>query len=346
MGTNNKTYGQSAKMLLIRDYLYENTRMDSDPAHVAHIEDIQKHLQEKYEIKANRKTIISDIKRLRDEAGVPVITDRRRNGYTITEPKFTEKELKQIIDSVQSSYFIPEAHAKALTKKISSLADRFTRKNLDRSAFVSNRVVSISENIMGQTDRIYEAITANSTIKFNYFHYTFNQEKRYSKNGNPYEVSPFAVYWNNSKAYLYAYLSDKREFRFFRLDRMERISLPTGTPRDGGKEFKDIIKSGAQGLQGDGVVFDMYKGPTSIVRLICINKLADAIKDKFPATGMVIPLDKDHFQVSVKVQLSPPFYAWVATFGKQMRIDSDKTAVDGMKEFLKKSLSNYESAEG
>lgn len=345
MGTNNKSYGQGAKLLLIRDYLYEHTRMDNDKNHVAHIEDIQKHLLDNYDIKANRKTIISDIQRLRKEAKIPVITDRRRNGYVIDKPTFTAKELKQIVDSVQSSYFLPESHAKTFTKKIKGLTDAFTRKELDRTAIVANRVTSISENTMGQTDRLYEAIAANSTVKFNYFHYTINQEKRYSKNGEPYEVSPFAIYWNNSKAYLYAYLPEKQEFRFFRLDRMERISLPTGKPREGGKEFKDIIKSGAQGLQGDGVVFDMYKGPTSIVRLVCVNRLADAIKDRFPSTGMVIPLDKDHFQVSVKVQLSPPFYAWIATFGKQMRITSDKAAVEGMKEFLKKSLSNYESAE-
>ena len=64
MGTNNKSYGQGVKLLLIRNYPYEHTRMDNDKNHVAHIEDIQKHLLDNYDIKANRKTIISDIQRL------------------------------------------------------------------------------------------------------------------------------------------------------------------------------------------------------------------------------------------------------------------------------------------
>ena len=42
------------------------------------------------------------------------------------------------------------------------------------------------------------------------------------------------------------------------------------------------------------------------------------------------------------VELSPPFYAWVATFGKSMKILSPEPAVEGMKKFLQKAAEMYQ----
>ena len=342
---NNKSYGQSMKPLLIRDYLYENTRNDGIKGHEAHIEEIQNYLSKNYDIKASRKTIISDIKLLREAAKVPVKTDRIRNGYTITRRDLGKDDLRLIIDSIQSASFITARKADYLTDVIKGLTDIHTRRELDRKAMVAERINDLSESVSIQASKIYDAIATDSTIKFSYFHYTYNQEKRYSKNGAQYEVSPFATYWNNGRLYLFAYLSEKKEFRFFRADRMERISLPTGRAREGKEEYRKLNPRSADALQGKAIVFDMYRGPEAIVRLRCINKLYDVIRDRFPSTGMVFPDGPNHFQLSVKVQLSPPFYAWVATFGKQMQILGNLDALNGMKDFLRKASANYDLTE-
>ena len=52
--------------------------------------------------------------------------------------------------------------------------------------------------------------------------------------------------------------------------------------------------------------------------------------------------DEGHFTVNVPVELSPPFYAWVATFGRSIKILSPEPAVKGMKDFLQKSFEMYQ----
>ena len=57
---------------------------------------------------------------------------------------------------------------------------------------------------------------------------------------------------------------------------------------------------------------------------------------------MMIPADEGHFTVNVPVELSPPFYARVATFGRSIKILSPEPAVKGMKDFLQKSFEMYQ----
>ena len=85
----------------------------------------------------------------------------------------------------------------------------------------------------------------------------------------------------------------------------------------------------------------MYSGDECMVRLRVQNRLADAVIDKFGKETIMTPADENHFTVLLPVEISPPFFAWVATFGKGMQILSPAPAVDGMKDFLKKALEMY-----
>lgn len=85
----------------------------------------------------------------------------------------------------------------------------------------------------------------------------------------------------------------------------------------------------------------MYHGEAYNVRIRVHNRLADAVIDQFGKDTIMVPYDDNHFTVNVPVELSPPFYAWVATFGKSMKILSPEPAVEGMKKFLQKAAEMY-----
>ena len=53
--------------------------------------------------------------------------------------------------------------------------------------------------------------------------------------------------------------------------------------------------------------------------------------------------DEAHFLVNVPVELSPPFYAWIASFGRQVKILSPEKVVNGMRDFLQKSMDMYKN---
>lgn len=322
----------AVKILIIKDFLLSNTNKD----HYVTSADIIKHL-ESFGINADRKTIFADIDRLEYDYGMKI--DRvRKKGYRALEPPFEANELRLMVDSVQSAKFITQKEAQTITKKIQNLSDVFTKPSLNRTSYVGERIRNMKESVVSNTDRIYEAIAKDNQISFKYAHATPSPDKkRYSKKGSPYIVSPFALYWNEGNYYLYAYLSDKEEFRYFRIDRMEYIQLPLQLRREGVDRFKATTFTNKRKHK----IFRMYQGEEYVVKIRFINHLADAVIDEFGKDLMFVPCDDNHFEVNLPVQVSPPFYSWVAMFGRSAQILSPPEVVDEMKRFSESVYDMY-----
>ena len=328
-----RSSGQGVKLLYIRDYLYHHATRE----HPQNANAIQAFLASKG-IEASTKTIYNDILRLQEDFGVPIEYNASKWGYYITEPEFKPYELRLMVDSIQSSKFITQAEARTISHKITKLADVYTKPSLtDRHALVSDRVWSANEDVVREADRIHQAIANNRKIRFSYFHYTPNKDnpKKYSKKGDFYTVSPYAMLWDNGNYYLYAYMDDGK-FHTFRIDRMERISNPLQEERDGQKEFKEEALT-AQEYK----VFQMFRGDKVKVRVRFINRLADAVIDQFGKDTVLVPVDEGHFVSVLPVELSPPFFAWIATFGHAVKILSPEIAITKMRKFIKEADDMY-----
>lgn len=284
-------------------------------------------------IEIDRKTLYTDMEFLRSTMEISVVFDKTRNGYYVENPAFAPYELRLMVDSIQASKFITQAKARELCRKIEALTDRHTRATLNRQAYVAERVRSMNESVVTEADHIHEAIAADNKVSFRYFHYTYDKKQQYSKQGERYLVSPFALLWDNGNHYLYAF--DGRKFRYFRVDRMENIRLIPAA-REGKEQY-----SAKKAAHQEAKVFQMYAGTTYPVRLRFRNELADAVIDQFGKEVMMIPADDEHFTVTVPVEVSPPFYAWVATFGRRAKILSPAEAVKGMRDFIEKAADMY-----
>ena len=244
-----------------------------------------------------------------------------------------------MVDSIQASKFITQREATTISQKITKLADVYTRPKLtDRHAVVAQRVRSKNEDVVREAGRIHQAIAENRKISFRYFHYTPDRvnPKQYSKNGEKYVVSPYALLWDNGNYYLYAYITEKDEFRTFRVDRMEAITKPLPDKRDGEKAFKTETLTSQEYK-----VFQQYHGEKVKVRIRFVNRLADAVIDQFGKETVMVPIDKDHFYALLPVELSPPFCAWVATFGRGAKILAPEAAITEMRKFIEKVSDMY-----
>lgn len=329
-----RSSGQGVKLLYIRDYLYHHATKE----HPQNANRIQAFLAQ-HDIEASVKTIYNDIVRLRDDFAVPVVYDASRWGYYITKPEFEPHELRLMVDSIQASKFITQREATTISQKITKLADVYTRPKLtDRHAVVAQRVRSKNEDVVREAGRIHQAIAENRKISFRYFHYTPDRvnPKQYSKNGEKYVVSPYALLWDNGNYYLYAYITEKDEFRTFRVDRMEAITKPLPDKRDGEKAFKTETLTSQEYK-----VFQQYHGEKVKVRIRFVNRLADAVIDQFGKETVMVPIDKDHFYALLPVELSPPFCAWVATFGRGAKILAPEAAITEMRKFIEKVSDMY-----
>lgn len=291
---------------------------------------------ENHDFQVEKKTLYSDINALKDYFGMKIEYDQRKKGYRLLNPPFEPHELRMLVDGIQSSKFITREKAREITEKIKALAGKETKATLNRQAYVADRVRSMNDSVVKDADRIHQAIAEDSQIAFRYFHYTPDRSnpKSYSKDGKQLIVSPYALLWNNGNYYLYAY--DGKKFRYYRVDRMERISFPLLQKREGKEEYTEKSITGQKAK-----VFDMYGGKEYNVRIRFRKELADAVIDQFGKDVMMMPVDADHFTITVPVEISPTFFAWIATFGRRVKILEPAQVVEKMRDFIQASADMY-----
>ena len=315
-----KSPNQKLKLLYLVKFLMQHSDEEHPVSTAQIIEELKKN-----DISAERKSIYDDIEALCN-FGVDIVQVKGRNGgYYIGERDFELPELKLLVDSVQSSKFITQDKTYKLIKKIESLASVYDGQLLQRQVYVSNRVKSMNESIYYTVDAISDAITQNKKIRYQYFEYTVTKERRFRHDGKFYEVSPFALIWDDENYYMLAWDSDAGKMKHYRVDKMFKVSI-TDNEREGIKDFEKVDMSAYTKS-----VFGMFGGNEQKVKLRFANHLVGAVLDRFGRDIIVIKDGDEHFTVSVNVVVSQQFLAWVFGFGDDVEIISPEDVRNEMK---------------
>ena len=325
------TSNQKLKPLYIMDYLLRST----DEAHPASMKQIIAYL-ESQGISAERKSVYSNIEALCDY-GIDILQtgSARSTGYYVASRSFELPELKLLVDSVQSSKFITHKKTATLIRKIEKLASIHEAQLLQRQVYVANRIKTMNESIYYNVDELPTGISANRQIRFKYFNYNVRKEKEYRRGGAFYQVSPFALTWDDENYYMVAYDSEFREIRHYRVAKMEKISV-TDAERDGLEAFKALDMAVYARK-----VFGMFSGTDQRITLRFENALVGAVLDRLGRDIPIVPDGESHFLVTAEVIVSPQFFAWVAGFGNQVRIMSPDAVVRQMREYIDSIASLY-----
>lgn len=326
-----RTRIQKLKLLYLLRYLQQH----SDEKHPVGIAQMVDMLAENG-IPAERKSLYDDLETLK-AFGVDIVQARGKTvGYYIAGREFELPELKLLVDSVQSSKFITHRKTLALIRKIEGLASVHEAAALQRQVYVQGRVKSMNESVYYNVDEISSAITADRAIRFRYYEYTMRKERRYRRDGAFYEVSPYALMWDDENYYLLAYDAAAERFKHYRVDKMAQIET-TDRFRDGKEAFRSLDMSSYSKR-----VFGMFSGEAQTVRLRFAAHLAGAVIDRFGSDVALLSEDEGHFCVSVEAVVSPQFYAWVYGFGGEAEILSPPAARAGMAEQARRVLALYE----
>ena len=286
-------------------------------------------------ISAERKSIYDDLEALRFYEIDIVKVQSVGTSYYVASREFELPEIKLLVDSVQSSKFITLKKTMTLIKKIEKLASVHDAKQLHRQVYVKNRVKAMNESVYYNIDEISAGISENKKIRFKYFRYNVKKEREFRKNGEAYEVSPFAMFWDDENYYLIAYDTSAQMIKHYRIDKMTGISI-TQEIREGKEAFEQIDLSSYSKK-----VFSMYAGEECNVLLRFDNKLAGVVIDQFGKDIIIGPTEQDHFIICIPIEISPQFFAWVFGLGKGVRILGPDTVVTAFTEHLKTVLREY-----
>ena len=318
---------QKLKLLYLKQFFEEKT----DEDHPATMPEILAYLHARG-VEAERKSIYTDLDALSD-FGMDVRKDERGKSYQWFDREFELPEVKLIIDSVASSKFLSEKKSDALIKKLGTLCSEHQRKELRRQVRVMGRAKSMNNSVLINVDQLHAAIAADTTVRFKYFHYNLKMERTYSRKGEVYEVSPWALLYDNDNYYLYAFVDD--DFRIYRVDRM--ASVEQGKNRRQGKEQFEKKDMAAYSKS----TFGMFNGEEERVEMVFHNRMMDVVIDKFGKELWLEKVDDWHFKISVTVAVSPQFFAWVFGLGNYVTITGPEHVKQQMKEMLETVHSRY-----
>ena len=311
-----KSPNQKLKLLYLREILLRKT----DDAHKMSVESLLAALQQ-YDVSAERKSIYDDMDALQ-RYGLDVELQRGKNGgYYVASRTFELAELKLLVDAIQCSRFITQKKSNELIKKLESLTSEPQARELQRQVYVSDRIKTVNESIYYNIDTLHTAISAGKQITFQYFEWVLDFstpqriQKHYRKEGARYQVSPWALTWDDENYYLVAYDASSASIRHYRVDKMEHITI-TEENRTGQQLFQKEFNITAYTRK----VFGMFSGEEKQVRLICENRFIGVIRDRFGDDLMIRKVDDAHFAISVTVAVSPQFFSWVFGLGGAVQI--------------------------
>ena len=309
-----KSVNQKLKLFYIVRMLEEYT----DENHVLSTQEIINRLADN-DISAERKSIYDDMECLICY-GYDIVQKRGKSGgYYLASRDFELAELKLLVDAVQASRFITAKKSRELIKKLERMASKHQAGQLQRQVYVAGRVKTENERIYYNVDSIYNAIDDNVRISFTYLEWNGDKELKPRKSGSKYEVSPWALIWEDENYYLAAYDSEAGIIKHYRVDKMGEVSL-SKKAREGREVFEK--RNPAEYTKQ---TFGMYGGDEEIVTLQIDKDLIGVIIDRFGRETDIRKQSDGSFGVRIKAAVSRQFFGWLAGLGSGAQIVSPAT---------------------
>jgi len=323
-----KRENQKQKLFRILEILMRET----DEEHGLSINEIISRLAD-YGISAERKSIYDDFIVL-EELGFSVLrTETRPPKYFLDNKIFELAELKMLVDAVQASKFITTKKSREIIEKLEIFAGEHHSRELSRQVYVEDRVKTLNPSAIYSIDAIHNAINNKRKLSFKYFDYNGEKKKILRHQGAPYTVSPLALIWDDEKYYLVACDDRDGVMKNFRVDKMTDVNVlevPVSIPD--GEKFNPADYSRK--------IFGMYGGREELVTIECRDKLAGVVIDRFGTDPLFVKTPFG-FKFSMRVMISPTFFAWLLGFGEDMRILSPESVKEELIEMLAKIIKNY-----
>jgi len=316
------------KLLYLARFMTEQT----DEQHPRTVQDMIDYLA-RYDISAERKSIYDDLELLR-LYGMDIQAVKSKNfGYFLGERDFQLPELKLLIDVVQASPFLTQGKSIELIGKLEALASQPQARQLRRQVYVMNRVRTLNERLYYSVDGLNTAINENRQVTFLYFDWTVDGKKAYRRQGALYTANPVALCVDRNY-YLVAYDPELGDYRHYRVDRMEKLTV-TDQPRCPLPERFDL---GSYVRKS----FDMYRGETVTVTLRFLDKLRNVVIDRFGVDAHMRSHGDGWFSLTSPVEVGPTLFGWLFQFGPEAEIQHPESVRREFVDYCRQVLARYE----
>jgi predicted DNA-binding transcriptional regulator YafY len=177
------------------------------------------------------RTVYRDIKAL-EQSGIPVLTEEGKGytlmeGYNIPPVMFTESEANALITAEQLVLKNKDASfIREYTEAINKIKAVLRHNTKDKANLLSNRIMfrqnTANDRTSNYLSHLQLALTNFNLIKITYHSPDNNATTKRT-------VEPFALYSTQENWLLIAFCRTRKDFRTFRLDRIQQLDIRNDT---------------------------------------------------------------------------------------------------------------------
>ncbi len=246
------------------------------------------------------RTIYRDMDIL-SACGVPVYTEKGRNGgihimeeYSINKALFTDREQSQIVMALQSINALGQSDVSTTLSKMKGIF----KKDFDDWIEIDFSSWSNSDKDKMVFSIIREGIIESQVISFSY--YSSKGEKTNRR------VDPYKLVFKGNSWYLFAYCRDKKDFRFFKLTRMEELAIDKSL----------FVKQKLESAIKNEYVYTESK--VIELKLEIHEKMAFRVKDEFKEYQL--DSESGKFIVQMKVSKEEWIIPYLLSYGDSIKV--------------------------
>ena len=315
------------KLVGILKLLYENTDAD----HSMNTYQIMDALETMGYGRPDRKTIDSNIKFLIEDLEMGIVKIKGKpNKYKWTEREFDLEELQILVDALYSARFISVRKTRELVAKLKDLTSIHQASILNRDMYAAPNFKYDGTAALASANTVNEAIKSGKKISFQLSDHDIYKNEILKDDGETYIVSPYGIVCSGNHYYAIGMSDADRELHTYRIDKIRNIAI----------SHHDAVLAPVEFSINDypSRVFDIDSDTKENVQFICRTRTMDAFIDKFGKDFHTESVDEGRFSVNVTVDIDPAFYAWVFSFGGDVRIVSPEYVRHDFESQLRKQL--------
>lgn len=318
-------------------YILNVLKKYSDEEHMLSAAEIQRKIQEIYDIEIDTRTIRRNINLLKYKLDYDISTrDDNGKGYYLNrdpETDFEPGEIRAIIDNFSYANYIVPSIAKVIIKKCKNMQTVYENEKIKDYQIYSVNSKTENAEVIKNIEDISNSIYNNHKIKFEYWKYEITDKLEKKIVSMP-TVSPFAIVYNKQEFYFVGIKDGQDNFYHYRLDRMknvkeldEKITI---------KKTKSQIKDFAEST------VEMFGGKKEEIKAICNRCLLNAIFDIFGKNITIEKIPDDNEKIKLIVDTSPRgFKMWAMRNIDMVEVVRPVFLREEMIEVVQKAMETY-----
>lgn len=300
----------------------------SDQEHGLSVQDIQKHIYERFDFCIDRRIIkkyIQDYNEYFEDNCIDYEKRGRHNYYYYNESPLDIMEAKAIVDLVYSSDFFTLKTKENYKERIQSLFSQNYHSYFDK--VLNNHVVK-NENdqvFYRELEIITKAIHEKKKIRFQY-----QKSQIYHQQYKIVELAPIDTCFANNEYYLLCQGAKDHELcLLYRLDHIKNVEII----EDSSVHFtQHQLQCFMQKLNNISYMYS--EGKIETVELDFDDSIYSNMIDKFGKKIKPYQINENTYRVQVKHTINSTFYAWVIGFGGKIQISGDQRQIENFQSFL------------